>query len=362
MTRAAIGDVTGFSPAAVTKAVRPLLAAGLLRELPEQWTPSGAGRPAVPIRVEADRAFLIGIKITSDELVGVVTDLRADVLESRHVPLPAHVEPGHHAHTVDPDDVIETIGSLVADVSRSRVAGVGIAVSGDVDAAGGVVRFSPLLGWRGVPLASRVSSLIGLPVSIANDVRALTVAEQWFGVGVDCASFAVITVGTGVGCGLVVAGDIVEGAHGVAGELGHLPVDPNGPLCHCGATGCVEALIGEPVLLDRISEVTSSPVPTLADALALAGSSRVRAIFADAGAVLGRAVASVANLLGPQRIVISGELLAAYDLFGDAMHAAFDSQCFGAARECELVVRPLEFEHWARGAASVAISQLLARG
>jgi predicted NBD/HSP70 family sugar kinase len=121
-------------------------------------------------------------------------------------------------------------------------------------------------------------------------------------------------------------------------------------------------VIGEPALLDRIAEATASPVPALADALALGGSPRVRAIFADAGAVLGRAVASVANLLGPQRIVISGELLAAYDMIGATMHEAFDAQSFGAARDCELVVRPLQFEHWARGAASVAISRLLARG
>jgi predicted NBD/HSP70 family sugar kinase len=240
------------------------------------------------------------------------------------------------------------------------MAGVGIAVSGDVDPVAGVTRFSPLLGWQSVSLADRVSALTGLPASIENDVRALTVAEHWFGVGVGRSSFAVITVGTGVGCGLVIGDEIVEGAHGVAGELGHLAVDPDGPACHCGANGCVEALIGEPALLDRIADATARAVPTLTDAIALARESRpVRVIFADAGVVLGKAVASVANLLGPERIVITGELLAASDLISGPMHEAFERQAFGAADQCELIVRPLEFEHWARGAASVAISRLL---
>ncbi|MCU1658627.1 MAG: transcriptional regulator, partial [Pseudonocardiales bacterium] len=304
---------------------------------------------------------------TAAELIGVVTDLRAVVLESRHVALPVIEEPGHHAHTVDPDDVITAVAELVRLLRKShpdRAAGlahVGVAVSGDVDEVTGTVRFSPLLGWRGISLADRLAAATGLPVSVENDVRALTVAEQWFGVGVGCSSFAVITAGTGVGCGLVVGGELVTGAAGVSGELGHLPIDPRGPECHCGGTGCVEAIIGESALLNRIAEVAGEPVRSWPDAVGLADGPRgpeIRAVFADAGRILGLAIASVANLVGPQRIVLTGEALVAYDLLAEAMHSAYAAQCFGAAR-AELVVRRLQFEHWARGAAALAIARLI---
>jgi predicted NBD/HSP70 family sugar kinase len=367
MTRAEIGEATGFSAGAVTKAVQPLLASGAVRELPEEWAPTGAGRPAVPITVDAHQAYVVGVKITADELIGVITDLRAEVIESRRVALPVIEEPGHHAHTVDPDDAVAAVGGLIQTLldrhpdRAERVAHVGVAVSGDVDESSGTVRFSPLLGWRGISLAERLAAITGLPVSVENDVRALTVAELWFGVGVGCSSFAVVTAGTGVGCGLAVGGELITGARGVSGELGHLPVDRQGPVCHCGGTGCVEAIIGEAALLDRIADVSGQPVGSWKDAVALADGPRgaaVRAVFTEAGNVLGLAIASIANLVGPQRIVLTGEALDAYDLLAESMHSAYAAQCFGAART-ELVVRRLQFEHWARGAAALAISRLV---
>ena len=364
MTRNELGTRTGLSAGAITKGLRPLLDAGLIRELPERWTQSGAGRPALPLEVDAEHAYLIGVKVTADEVIGVLTDLRARVIATERMTLPTLVDPDSHTHRIDPDDAIAATGRLVEALSTSRptaglVRSVGVAVSGDVDAVAGVVRFAPLLGWRGISLADRLTALTGLPTSVENDVRALTVAEQWFGAGVGCPSFALVTLGTGVGCGLIVDDQLVTGSHGVAGEIGHLPLDRTGPECHCGGTGCVEALIGEPALLDRVTAVTGTPVRDLADAMTMADHPGVRDVFADVGQIFGLAVAAIANLFGPQRIVLSGETFDAYDLFAEAMMATFEAQCFGAAQQCELVVRPLQFEHWARGAAAVALARMV---
>jgi predicted NBD/HSP70 family sugar kinase len=346
MTRTELGARTGLSAGAVTKALQPLLAGELIRELPDQWTSSGAGRPAVPLEVAAEHTHLVGIKITADEAIGVLTDLRAQVRRTKHMALPSIIDPHAHTHNVDPDDAIAATAQLIGELAADYdVSGVGVAVTGDVDARNGVVRFAPLLGWRGISLADRLTALTGLPTSVENDVRALTIDEQWFGAGLECASFALVTVGTGVGCGLVVDGTLLTGSQGVAAELGHLPIDRNGPECHCGGTGCVEALIGEAALLDRLN----------------AAGDDVRGVYADVGRVLGLALASVANLIGPERIVLTGEAVASYDLFRDPMLSAFEAQCFGAAQRCELVVRPLQFEHWARGAAAVALAQLIPR-
>jgi predicted NBD/HSP70 family sugar kinase len=103
--------------------------------------------------------------------------------------------------------------------AAAKVMGVGVVVSGDIDTETGVVRMSPRMNWSDVPLAALLQARLGLPVVVDNDVRALTIAEEWFGIGVDTDSFAIVTIGTGIGCGLYLNGDVVAGAHGVAGEI-----------------------------------------------------------------------------------------------------------------------------------------------
>ncbi|TQJ37368.1 ROK family protein, partial [Streptomyces sp. SLBN-115] len=185
--------------------------------------------------------------------------------------------------------------------------------------------------------------------------------EQWFGAGVGLSNFAVVTVGAGVGCGLVVHGRVVAGAHGVAGEIGHVTVDPDGPLCHCGNRGCVEAIAADPAILARIRERTGVEVADTAQAVDLArrGDAHAREAYSRAGEAIGRGIATVANLLGPERVVISGEGLAAYDLFAEQIRGAFAAAAFGSAARCDLQTRPLPFEEWARGAAATAIQSFI---
>jgi predicted NBD/HSP70 family sugar kinase len=261
--------------------------------------------------------------------------------------------------------VLASIADLVQDLLTEAggvpVLGLGIAVSGDVDRTEGTVRYSPFLDWHDVPLAELAALTTGLPVTVDNDVRALTVAEQWFGAGAGLSDFAVVTVGAGIGCGLVVHGRVVAGAHGVAGEIGHVTVDPNGPLCHCGNRGCVEAIAGEAAIVRRIREITGAELADAAEALALArrGVAGAREVYARAGEAIGRGIATVANLLGPERVIISGEGLAAYDLFAEQIRDAFVAAAFGSAARCDVLTRPLPFEEWARGAAATAIQSFV---
>ncbi|MEU8979379.1 ROK family transcriptional regulator [Streptomyces sp. NPDC048309] len=358
LTRSEISGRTRLSAAAVTKAVRPLIEAGyLLEDVDEDARQTSLGRPANPVRVDGGRALFIGVKMTGDELIAVLTDLCCRIRVARHVPLTTH----------DPKVVLASTASLVqelraeADGFGVRVQGLGIAVSGDVDRAAGVVRYSPFLEWRDVPLAELAAMTTGLPVTVDNDVRALTVAEQWFGAGVGLSDFAVVTVGAGIGCGLVVHGQVVSGAHGVAGEIGHVAIDPAGPLCHCGNRGCVEAIAADSAIVGRVREVTGVQVADAAAALDLAhdGDPGAREVYARAGAAIGRGIATVANLLGPERVIISGEGLAAYDLFAEQIRDAFAAAAFGSAARCDLQTRPLPFEEWARGAAATAIQSFI---
>ncbi|MFE6488175.1 ROK family protein [Streptomyces sp. NPDC057757] len=357
LTRSEIAGRTQLSAAAVTKAVRPLIEAGYLQEEVDDARQSSLGRPANPVLVDGGRALFIGIKVTGDELIAVLTDLCCRIRVARHVPLTSR----------DPKAVLASIAALVqelvteADGFGVQVQGLGIAVSGDVDRAAGVVRYSPFLDWRDVPLADLARMTTGLPVTVDNDVRALTVAEQWFGAGVGLSAFALVTVGAGIGCGLVVHGQVVSGAHGVAGEIGHVAIDPAGPLCHCGNRGCVESIASDSAIVARVREVTGVQVADAAEALDLAhdGNPGAREVYARAGEAIGRGIATVANLLGPERVIISGEGLAAYDLFAEQIRGAFGAAAFGSAARCDVQTRPLPFEEWARGAAATAIQSFI---
>lgn len=357
LTRLDVARRTGLSAAAVTKAVRPLMEAGYLTEGADQEAPPALGRPANLVRVDGGRALFIGVKVTGDEIIAVLADLCCRLRVARHVPLTDH----------DPKAVLASIADLAqelrveADDLGIRVLGLGLAVSGDVDRGEGVVRYSPFLDWRDVPLAELASMTTGLPVTVDNDVRALTVAEQWFGAGAGLTDFAVVTVGAGIGCGLVVHGQVVSGAHGVAGEIGHVVVDPAGPLCHCGNRGCVEAIAGDAAILARVREVTGVQVADTAEALALAhrGDAGAREVYARAGEAIGRGIATVVNLFGPERVIISGEGLAAYDLFAEQIRDSFTAAAFGSAARCDVHTRPLPFDEWARGAAATAIQSFI---
>jgi predicted NBD/HSP70 family sugar kinase len=363
LTRAEVGRRTGLSPGAVTKVATPLLADGWITELgrPADAGERGSGRPAVPIAVRAERARFVGVKVTGDELIGLLADLTARPLVTGRAELRSR----------DVGTVVRAIAHLVArlraDANVERdgdgdVHSVGVTIAGDVDGQTGTVQFSPFLDWRRVPLARLVRTATGTPTVIENDVRALTVAEQWFGAGVGLSSFALVTVGAGIGCGISIGGRVVSGAHGVAGEVGHLPVGGSDRVCTCGNTGCVEAVASSHAITEQAREATGDPALTLAGAVRLAhsGHHEVRAVFARAGHAMGLALASVANLVGPERIIISGEGVASYDLYEDQIRRTFAAHAFGAAADCDLLVRALPFEQWARGGAAVAAQRLFA--
>ncbi|MFI6531218.1 ROK family protein [Nonomuraea sp. NPDC050547] len=353
ISRTEVSRVTGLSTAAVTKVVRPILAAGYLDELPVGPASAGSGRPAAPLAVRADREFFAGAWLRAGELVVVLADLRAGVRAAHQVPLPGG----------DVAAAVAAIARAVAVVGEpgALVRRVGVAVPGEVDRGSGTVRRGPYPGWRDVPLAALVREATGLPATVENDVRALTVAEQWFGEGAGTRSFALVTVGEGVGCGLVVNGTLVEGGYGVAGEIGHVPVDDAGPRCHCGGRGCVEAIAAEPAVVARIRAATGRAALDLPGAMALAQAGERAALesFAAAGRAVGRGIAAMVNMFGPEKVVVTGDSVAVLER---DLRAAYGPQAFGAAGGCPLIVEPLPPESWARAAAAVTIMTLIGLG
>jgi predicted NBD/HSP70 family sugar kinase len=218
------------------------------------------GRPSLPLDVGPSEHRFIGVKITGDALFAVVTDLRATVLAEHTRPLPG----------TDPAAVV----GAVADVTRllradhPGVVGLGVGIGGFVIERRDVAR-APFLGWyERVPLADRLVEATGLPAVVDNDVRALTAAEHWFGAGRGLQSLLVITIGAGVGCGIVVHDLVVEGAHGGGGSIGHRPV-VSSVVCEDGHRGCAQGLVSSRAVSGAVAQALGRPV-TYSEALRLA--------------------------------------------------------------------------------------------
>ena len=356
ISRIDVAKLTGLSQAAVTKAVAPLVAVGLLNDSLGPTLTGLPGRPVSPVALVPDAVVTLGIKVNADELIGVATDLTTRIIASERLPLVSHV-PAEAA-----DAIVELCALLEKklDDLDSRVASIGIAVSGDVDTEKGIVRDSALMGWTGVELGTELEARLGRRVVVENDVRALTIGEHWFGVGLGTSSFAIVTIGRGIGSGLHLNGEVVEGAYGVAGEIGHLPLTSPDRVCGCGRRGCVEAVASTTAIAAALSEAHGRPL-TIGEAVELrrAGDSAAIRVFDEAGRVIGAAIASLVSLVGPELGVIGGDGVSDFDLIEEPLRRSYAEHVFASADQCQVAVRPHTFEDWARGAAAAAIRALV---
>ncbi|MGW8887225.1 ROK family protein [Streptomyces sp. NPDC055749] len=358
LSRTGLSQRMGLAPSTVTRLLPPLLEHDYLRET--DAPPQGRGRPQRMLEVNAEKHVAVGVKIGPGQVSGVVTDMAAQILVRAEEPI----------DDCRPQVALAAAAALTHRLldevpgARERVLGIGVGVGGHVDSATGICRYSAILDWQQVDVAGPLSAATGLPVVVNNDVNTLAVAERWFGEGRDVDSFAVVTVGPGIGCGLLLNGELFSGVSGLAGELGHLPLDPAGPMCSCGSRGCLEALAGDRAVLRHISDAGMPDCATIADAIAMArgNSAGPRAVaaaaFAESGAALGMGLAGLLNILNLQKIIIAGEGAVAHDLFGPAMTTALKAHAFSdAARDCTVHVDPAQHDVWARGAASLAIRE-----
>jgi predicted NBD/HSP70 family sugar kinase len=364
ISRSGLAIRLGLSPSTVTRLLPALLDADYIREEPESGPAAGPGRPQRLLSVNLERHLVIGVKIAPSLVTGVVTDMGARVLARAEMQIDGCA----------PETALTAAGRLVRRLlagvpqGATRTLGVGVGLGGHVDAVSGRCRYSGILGWREVDVAGPLAAAAGLPVFVGNDVNALVVAQRWFGAGRGSESFAVVTIGAGIGCGLLVGGALFTGSTGLAAEFGHIPIDPAGPACTCGRRGCLEALACSPAVLARLAQV-GLPQPDIETAAALARAETgpgtgaapdvvraARAAFAAAGDALGRGLATLCNLINPELVILAGEGVAVYDLMRQAVHDALSHHAFStAAADCRVLLDPVDDDMWTRGAACLVL-------
>jgi predicted NBD/HSP70 family sugar kinase len=348
ISRSEIARRLDLSPGSLTRLSTPLIDSGLLIEV-EERTDGRAGRPSRPLDVVVDSQHFIGMKLTGDQVVGVTTDLRANVLASASVSLSSR----------DPDAVAKVISELAKELAEHvpSVTALGVGIGGLVDDHT-VVTSAPFLGWSSVPLGSMLENLTGIPSVIENDVIAFTELEHWFGAGRGLDRFAVLTLGVGVGYGLVIHDDIVVDSDSGIGLVGHWPLDPFGPLCPSGHRGCARSVLTQEAISGAVSTVLNRQV-SYEEALTLAeeGEPAAKRVVDDAGRGLGRMLAAIANLTSPERIILGGEGVRLVDVAADAIQEGIRADRDPRARRLDLVTTPGDNTEWCRGAAVIAIQR-----
>ena len=351
ISRGDLGRRLGLSPASLTRLSKPFLDRGLFVEGSEDHDGT-VGRPARPLDVRVDASRFVGVKLTGDDVFGVLTDLRANQLHSARRRLADHTV-GHVVARIE--EVVRELGG------PDGLSALGVCVGGHI-ADARVVTQAPFLGWHDVDLATSLERLLGIPVTIENDVVALTSAEQWFGMVRGSPTFAVLTIGVGVGYGLVVNDRVIVTVDSGLGLAGHIPLDPNGPLCPEGHRGCSRAMLTSQSVSAQVSvalgrEVDYDEVLRLA-----AEGNRAAASVATATArALGRLIAVIANIGMLDTIVLSGEGIGLWALASEDVIAAARADRDPAATPLTIVVDEGGVSSWARGAAAVAIQQALGR-
>lgn len=360
IARVEVARRTGLSPATVTGITAELIDEDLVFE--KDMGDSSGGRRPILLAINPSGGYVIGIKLTETQAIGALTDLEATVIVKRT----------DNLHGRDPEMIVKQLSLLVSELlqmaglPKKKLLGVGVGLAGIVDSEQGMLRQSPFFGWRDLPLGEMLQAQVRVPVYVDNDVNTLTLAEMWFGGGQGIDSFLIVTVGRGVGLGIVVNGQFYRGARGGAGEFGHTVIDPEGPTCECGKHGCLEAYVGDPGLVRMATEAANrgeipGPITSMSDLLAKAQADEAgaRAVFARAGDILGQGIANLLNIFNPQKIIISGEGTRAGDLlFGPMRESIANHVMPGLARDTSIQIDAWGDDAWARGAASLVLRQL----
>jgi predicted NBD/HSP70 family sugar kinase len=333
----------------VTAVTRELVDEGLVRVA--ERAPSNGGRPALLLELVGSAATAFGVKIAPNHLVGVRVNIEADVLDRFELPFDAAAPDAL-------ERLAEVLSHWLADsTAQPPLLGVGLGVPGVFDARTGRLN-SPLLGWSNVALADVLQRQLGVPVFVENDVNTLAIAERLYGRGQDVEHFITVTIGRGIGLGVIAGGDIYRGFRGGAGEFGHTTVSDDGPTCTCGKRGCLEAHVSDPAL---VTKARAAGVLTRRQSidrlrqLAEAGHVEARGIYAEAGAVLGRSVGNLVNVLGPELVLVSGEGTQAWPHIEEAFDREFRVTLFSPLGAVGVEVDPWDDAKWAVGAATVVL-------
>jgi predicted NBD/HSP70 family sugar kinase len=361
VTRADLTVILGLNRSTIGGLVTDLVNLGMVRE----YVPAGrarAGRPSYVVAPRPDGPHVLAVDVGVERLVCATVGLGGRI----HARRQTLIEAGAWSPEAVADQIVKDADSLAAKLpARSPLIGVGVSVPGTVRRSDGLVEHAPNLGWQEIPFAEILAERLSrhLEVQVGNDANLGALAEHQRGAARGMDNVIYISGSVGIGGGIIADGAELHGVGGYAGEIGHLMLNPEGPPCHCGSTGCIETYIGEHALLRA------------AGVLRHYGPAAVSAVFADAEAGmpqaisavqtvatwLGRTLASLVNVFNPQAVIVGGFLADVIRLARPAVENELDRRAMSAARIGVRILTPaLGTESALVGASELAFQLLLA--
>jgi predicted NBD/HSP70 family sugar kinase len=354
VSQADIARVTGLSRTTVHTLVSELKDSGVLHEAETGVPDFRGGRPAILLMLRHSSRAVVGIDFGHSHVGVAVADIGHNVLAERRCDL----DVSHDARTAL-DAAARMVDEVLAEaqVDRKSVIAAGIGIPGPVDRSTGTAGSPTILpGWIGVRIGDEMHDRLGVPVEIENDANLGALAELTWGAGRECSNFVYIKVATGIGAGLVIDGKLLRGATGTAGEIGHTTLDESGALCYCGNRGCLETVASGPAIIKLVGPLAGE-VPTLARIVQLAGAGELRChrAISDAGHEIGVAIASLCNLINPERVIVGGLLSRTGEVLLHPMRESIRRHAVQAAAE-KLDVVPALFVERAELLGSLALA------
>lgn len=331
-SRADVARRTGLSRSTVSTVVADLIRQDIVREL--SLTPdgnAGSGRPGTPLSLNPRAGVVLALDLTQATLAGAIYNLGHERLAFRTQPLDTRL--------TSLADIVAHVDALVAEllaeaeIGREAVIGAAMGVPAPIEERSREVgQQSGIPAIVGPRLERELAARLGVPFILENDANLNALAEWTAGAALGHSDAIYLEVSEGVGAGLIVNGRLHRGARGTAGEIGHTPVVPDGPVCRCGNRGCLELVAGANAITEAVSEQLQVAVDI--DAVvsrASSGDAMCRRILRDAGSHIGTVVGSVCNLMNPTVIVVGGMLASGWTLIEPALREALDRSAIDTA-------------------------------
>lgn len=370
ISRAEIAKMTKLTPPTVTNIVGELLKSKMVLE--SELGQSTGGRKPILLTLNQSAFQVVGVYVSAHRVRGIVCDLEGRTVDEEERDLSPQPEMEAFLQTLR--DVVAPLAAGIRE-RNTPLLGIGVGMHGLVDPDRGVSLFAPNLSLQNVPIRSFLESEFHVPVWVENDVRAMVLAESWFGQGKGLEDFICVHVGSGVGAGIFSARSLVRGPSYTAGELGHTTIDSSGPRCSCGNSGCLEVLASGPALERRARMRLQAGAPSLLraqldgrwedltgsmlTAAAREGDAFAQEMLAETGRWLGIGLANLVNLLNPKRIILNGGVFNAGQYVLETLERTVWERALAApAEDVTIVVSRLGKKAGAIGAATLVLQTL----
>jgi glucokinase-like ROK family protein len=349
ISRAALAEMTGLNRATITRLVRELIEHGFVRETGIQSV--RAGRPSILLQLDPDAGCIIGAEIEVKFGSVILTDLAARILWRQEIDF---------GDSDEPQAILNSMVELVrraclrAEEANRHVLGLGMSLPGLVDVSSGILLFAPNMRWNDVPVKKWLQDQFHIPIFVDNKANMAALAESYFGSARDSDYVLYINITAGVGAGIVLHQRILPGASGLAGEVGHMTIDPRGPRCNCGSCGCWETYVSALAVFRRVREAILAEkesqlaevmrddferltIPLMVDA-ARNGDRVALAAFEETGYYLGIGLANLINTFNPQKVVLGGYVTQAYDFLFPVIQRTVQERALRWPREAAQIV------------------------